>query len=96
MQKALFLHVSAVLVARMKNTTFAIMPAILVCIAVLMPTHAYAYLDPGAGSFALQGLIAGVAGGMVAVRAYWQRIGELFRRSKSGDASERVLRDSDA
>lgn len=44
---------------------------ILICFAVLAPTKAFAYLDPGTGTFALQGLIAGIADGVLGVRAYY-------------------------
>ena len=57
--------------------------AVLAGLAVLLPTNAYAYLDPGAGAFAVQGLIAAVAGGAIAVRAYGERMMGFFRRSKS-------------
>ncbi|HEY9549730.1 MAG TPA: hypothetical protein VIR45_09535 [Kiloniellaceae bacterium] len=45
---------------------------------------AYAYLDPGTGSILLQGLIAGVAGGLVAARLYWSKLKHLlsFARRK--------------
>src|SRR3546814_4628731 len=39
---------------------------------------AYAYLDPGTGSILLQGLIAGVAGGLVAARLYWSKLKHLL------------------
>lgn len=35
---------------------------------------AHAYLDPGTGSILLQGLIAAVAGGLVAARLYWSKV----------------------
>lgn len=38
---------------------------------------AFAYLDPGTGSIILQGIIATVAGMLVAGRLYWQRV-KLF------------------
>jgi hypothetical protein len=60
-------------------------------LAVLAPTDAFAYLDPGTGTFALQGLIAG---GVLGIRAYWRRIGGLLRRSKASE-SERPLRHGD-
>ena len=55
----------------------------LACLAVLMPTSAYAYLDPGTGAFAVQSAIAGIAGGLIAMRAYGRRILGLLRRSKA-------------
>jgi len=39
-----------------------------------------AYLDPGSGSYLLQLLIAGLLGGLFAIRAYWGKIKNLFRR----------------
>jgi hypothetical protein len=59
------------------------------------PSSAYAYLDPGTGTFALQGLIAAVAGGLVAIRAYWSQIKGMFRRSgaPSESSTERSLHD---
>ena len=43
--------------------------------AMAAPTQArFAYVDPGAGSFLLQALVAMFAGAVVAVNAYWSRI----------------------
>jgi len=81
-----------------KHLLFGAALAILTCLAALTPTNAYAYLDPGTGSFALQGLIAGIAGALIAIRAYWWRISDLFRRSKTPSeiSSERSLPNGDA
>ena len=70
----------------------------LICLAVLTPSSAYAYLDPGTGTFALQGLIAGFAGCLLAIRTYWKKIGGLFRRSRTSSEiwSERSLPNGDA
>jgi hypothetical protein len=40
-----------------------------------------AYLDPGTGSLILQALVAALAGAIVVVTSYWQKIRALFRRS---------------
>ncbi len=40
-----------------------------------------AYLDPGTGSLILQALVATLAGVVVAVTTYWQKIRAFFRRS---------------
>jgi hypothetical protein len=37
-----------------------------------------AYIDPGAGSFALQALVAAVAGAAYAFRSRWKRLRERF------------------
>ncbi|HEY9032683.1 MAG TPA: hypothetical protein VIN71_01995 [Pseudomonadales bacterium] len=36
-------------------------------------TPAMAYLDPGAGSFVLQMLIAGIVGALFTIKLYWYR-----------------------
>ena len=45
-----------------------------------------AYLDPGSGSFILQLLVAGILGGLVALRMSWAKIKARFTRKP--DASE--------
>ncbi len=48
---------------------------------IVLPTHfAYAYLDPGTGSFLLQILVAGFLGVVFALRLFRGRIASLFRR----------------
>jgi len=45
-----------------------------------------AYLDPGAGSFVIQALVATIAGVAVATRAYWTRIKAFFGRAPREEA----------
>jgi hypothetical protein len=48
-----------------------------------------AYLDPGTGSLILQAIVATLAGAIVAVTAYWQKIKSLFRRgSRDSESSD--------
>jgi len=42
------------------------------------PNVAYAYLDPGTGSYVFQVLIAAVIGGLFAIKMYWQKIRNFF------------------
>jgi hypothetical protein len=42
-----------------------------------------AYLDPGAGSFILQALVAMLAGAIVAVSTYWAKIKNFLGISKA-------------
>ena len=54
---------------------------------------AHAYLDPGAGSLVLQGLIGALAGGAVMARTFWSRIVMFFggggdAESAAGDDGE--------
>ena len=82
----------------MDRKSTGISVAVLAGLGVLMPTSAYAYLDPGTGAFAVQGLIAGIAGGFIAIRAYGKRVMGLFRREKSSPngAPHGSLSDHDA
>lgn len=45
----------------------------------LVSTPAHAYIDPGTGGMLLQLLLGGVAGAMVIVKLYWQRIKDGFQ-----------------
>ena len=63
-------------------------------VAVTFPlADAYAYLDPGTGSFVLQMLLGGIAGMMVVARLYWQKtmlaIGRVFRRAPGNEHTEK-------
>jgi len=46
-----------------------------------------AYLDPGTGSLILQALVAALAGAVVVITSYWQKIRTLFRRSSRDSES---------
>jgi hypothetical protein len=51
----------------------------LVLLAVgLWPTAALAYIDPGTGSFVVQGIIAAVVGAGFAIKLYWKKIVSLL------------------
>jgi len=45
---------------------------------ILLPTPALAYIDPGTGSFVIQGIIAAVVGAGLAVKMFWHRIKSVF------------------
>jgi hypothetical protein len=57
---------------------FALVPAL----SSAAPTGAgaiqVAYVDPGAGSYILQTLVAMLAGAVVAIHIYWAKIKKLF------------------
>jgi hypothetical protein len=48
--------------------------AMLLIFIVITEENAFAYLDPGTGSFVLQMLIAGVLGGLFVIKTYWRKI----------------------
>ena len=44
-----------------------------------LPSQADAYIDPGAGSYFLQLLIAGILGASFAVKLFWKNLTDFFR-----------------
>ncbi len=63
---------------------------ILVLFAVILfAQNAYAYLDPGSGSFIMQAIVTAFIGASLALKVFWQRIkalvARLFSRSRATD-----------
>lgn len=52
----------------------------LFALAIAFSAPAYAYLDPGAGSFALQMLLAGGLAAAASLRVYWFKIKSFILR----------------
>ena len=50
----------------------------LASIGILMPLPAFAYIDPGTGSMILQLLLGGVAGALIVLKLYWQKLLSMF------------------
>lgn len=49
-------------------------------LVLLHPAFAYAYLDPGTGSIAVQAVLAGLVAVLATITSYWTRIRGLFHR----------------
>ncbi len=63
--------------------------AVLALAAILLARPADAYLDPGTGSMVVQGVIAAIAAGAVALKLYWKRLRSVFgRKPASGEAEK--------
>jgi hypothetical protein len=60
-----------------RNFTISIVAFSFFCFVI--PQKAYAYLDPGTGSYILQLLIGVLVGSSVAIKIYWARIRAFFR-----------------
>lgn len=57
---------------------------LLLLVFVLSFTNsAFAYLDPGSGSYILQMLVAGILGSLYAIKLYWARIVNFFKGKSS-------------
>ena len=46
----------------------------------MFPETSHAYLDPGTGSFVFQMIIAGVVGGLFAIKTFWRKIISFFKK----------------
>ena len=53
---------------------------LLMFVVLFAAQPAYAYLDPGTGSFLLQVLIAALVGVSFTIRLYWRKVKELLSR----------------
>ncbi len=66
---------------------------VLAMLLLFVPSPAYAYLDPGTGSYILQLVIGTLLGGLFAVGLFWRRVGasfkRLFKRGGGDDGSRR-------
>lgn len=62
--------------------------AILLAFLITLPSPAYAYLDPGTGSLILQAAIGTVAGALVALRIYWQKIKTFFTTKRTAESTK--------
>lgn len=62
---------------------------VLALAAILLARPAYAYLDPGTGSMVVQGMIAAIAAGAVALKLYWKRLKSVFGRKQAAGAEEK-------
>lgn len=49
-------------------------PIISVAAILIFPLQAFAYLDPGTGSYVLQVVVGALLGGAFAVKAFWKNI----------------------
>lgn len=45
---------------------------------LIFPLPAYAYLDPGTGSYIIQMLVGAVLGGLFTVKLFWKNIKDFF------------------
>jgi len=61
----------------------------LVVLAFVIVRDACAYIDPGTGSYIFQILIAGVLGGLFALKIFWKNIrAALGKKSSTGEGQD--------
>ncbi|MCA9396280.1 MAG: hypothetical protein KC649_03840 [Candidatus Omnitrophica bacterium] len=54
--------------------------ACIVFVSLFSVNRAYAYIDPGSGSYLFQLLIAGIMGSLFAVKTFWHKITAFFKK----------------
>jgi hypothetical protein len=60
-------------------------------LALLLPVaSAHAYIDPGAGSLLVQGLLAGLAGAAAVLSLFWGRVRGLWDRLRTNRSRAEV------
>lgn len=75
----------------MRRSHFVLYSSLLAALAVpLCCDKAYAYIDPGTGSYILQIVIAGAVGAAFTLKLFWRRLRLLISRviSKRKDCGE--------
>lgn len=59
----------------MKRSRYLLKASLLSAAVILIfPLQAFAYLDPGTGSYVLQVMVGALLGGAFAVKAFWKNI----------------------
>lgn len=61
---------------------------ILIVVMLLFPPNAFAYIDPGTGSFIIQMIIAGAMGALFTVKMYWKKISSYMKRMFSKETDQ--------
>ena len=59
---------------------------ILILYIILLPSNAYAYLDPGTGSIILQAILGFIAAAIASISVYWTKfkmlINKIFKKKR--------------
>jgi hypothetical protein len=51
---------------------------LIVVLQVTLSQNAFAYLDPGTGSYVYQVLVAAIIGGLFTIKTFWRKIMNFF------------------
>lgn len=55
---------------------------VLIMMSLIAPTFAYAYIDPGTGSYIFQIIAAALFGGLFALKQFWGKIIGFFKKEQ--------------
>ena len=65
---------------------------LLTFLSLAFPQKAYAYIDPGSGSYFLQLLIAGLLGALYSIKIFWNRIRSFLTKRGVPSKLARILK----
>jgi len=60
-----------------------------VLVSLIFPRTAYAYLDPGSGSYLIQIIVASLAGAGYGLKANWGKVKEIFSKKGQKKSDEK-------
>lgn len=72
----------------MNIRTFPVIAIITGLTVLMMPGHALAYTDSGTISMVIQLIVGGLAGGLMALKLYWERIVDFFKKRQGPESGE--------
>jgi len=76
-----------------KLNAIAVFSMLLIGVSWMLPDDAYAYLDPGSGSYLLQLIIAGLLAFSFGIKTFWSNVKvffvNLFSRNKVDTQAKR-------
>jgi len=58
----------------MKFSNQACLFILIIALLILCPADSFAYIDPGAGSYIIQVIIAGIVAGSFAIKIFWREL----------------------
>ncbi len=62
--------------------------AVLGCCSIFLTEPAFAYLDPGSVSLALQAIVAGIAGALLTWKYWWHRLMKLLGLARASESEK--------
>lgn len=83
--RILFITISLGAIPLPKFSTVLGLFCLFICLALLTPAQAHAYIDPGTGSFVFQAILAAIVGAGVVTRMYWAKIKSMFGKSSTSE-----------
>lgn len=67
---------------------YVLLFSLIIIVQMASPPLAYAYIDPSTGGMLLQLLLAGVAGALIIIKLYWEKLRSIFSsKSNRGEAA---------